>query len=111
MSFFFNVPKGQQRPADAVEIMPSDLMEFYDRVIKGWKPQMQIWALSKGKQILSTAAGVGGIYILSIYRKKLRLGHFGQATSYLPMAGFAILLTNVYHHVRAAGKVTFKRLK
>lgn len=86
-------------------------MEFYDRVIRGWKPQMQIWALSKGKQILSAAAGLGGIFILSIYRKKLRLGHFGQATSYIPIAAFPILLTSVYHHVRAAGKVTFERLK
>lgn len=99
MSFFFNVPKHEKRPNDAIEIPPQHLIEFFNRVVQGWRPSSDIWALAHGPSILGTSAALSGIYILSIFRKKLRLGAYGQMTSFMPIVGLPIIMSALLHRV------------
>lgn len=86
-----------KRPEGTKEVLASDLSRFYALVIDGWKPQNQIWALTKGHIILGAASAFSGIYINTIFRRKLRLAHYGQFSTYLPIAVLPTLMTAVFH--------------
>lgn len=84
-------------PKNAKELTAIQVSEFYDRVIKTWTPQSQIWALSKGPAVLGVVSAISGIYINSIFRRKLRLGVYGQFATYLPIAVLPTLMTVGLH--------------
>lgn len=48
---------------------------------------------------MSVLAAVGGIYINSHYRTKLRLGSYGRLSSYLPIVALPAITTSLIHSV------------
>lgn len=96
MSFIIFGEHGK-RPEGTKEILATDLTHFYDRVIDGWRPQSQIWALTKGPGILAAASALSGIHINTIFRRKLRLQHYGQLSTYLPIGVIPAMMTLSFH--------------
>lgn len=95
MSFIIHGEHGK-RPEGAKQISKGNLLEFYNRVIYGWDTPSDIWALSQGASILGAASAISGIYINTVFRRKLRLGNYGHFSTYLPIAVIPTVTTALY---------------
>lgn len=96
MSFVIQGEPGKP-PKNAKEITGSHLIQFYDRVIKTWKPSSEIWALTRGPVILGVGSALSGIFINSTFRRRLRLGYYGQFATYMPIAVLPTMMTVGFH--------------
>lgn len=106
MSFITYGEHGK-RPKDAKEISAAKLTEFYTRVIDTWEPSSQIWALVRGPTVLGVASAMSGIYINHIFRRKLRLGTFGQFSTYLPNAVIPTMMAIGFHKIVCSSYIYF----
>lgn len=55
------------------------------------------WALKHGHVLIGGLSAATGAYINSYYRKKLKLGNFGQLSSYLPIVVIPTIISMVAH--------------
>lgn len=56
------------------------------------------WALKYGNPILASGVVLSSTFTLSYYRKKLKLGNYGQLTLFLPIVLIPSLMNQVYHN-------------
>lgn len=96
-----------KRPKNAKEITAHNLAGFYDCVINTWEPPSQIWALTRGPAVLGVASAMSGIYINNIFRRKLRLGTYGQFSTYLPNAVIPTMMTIGFHKTVRSSYIYF----
>lgn len=57
------------------------------------------WSLKYGAGFLGALSGITGVFINHHYRGRLRLGSFGQFSTYLPIVALPAIVTTLYHKV------------
>uniref|UniRef100_A0A1B0DAZ8 Uncharacterized protein n=1 Tax=Phlebotomus papatasi TaxID=29031 RepID=A0A1B0DAZ8_PHLPP len=98
MDFFVKFKKPLEIREDD-ELTEDNILKLQYDIISKWKNDSETWFLTKGPPILGILGAVSGIYIHNHYRKKLKLGNFGRATSYLPIVVLPALVAPVVHKV------------
>ncbi|XP_055618026.1 uncharacterized protein LOC129763202 [Toxorhynchites rutilus septentrionalis] len=84
-------------PKDAVRISEKEALEYFSKIIDGWKNKSEIWALAYTPGILSGAAVCSSVYMNNYFRNKLKLGNYGRLTSYLPAVALPAIMGLVFH--------------
>lgn len=97
MSIFIKKERDTERPKDGILLRGEQVAGFYEVVVETWKPQSEIWALAHGPKILGVAGALSGLYGSIHFRRKLRLKHYGAATTYLPNLILPYLLAQSAH--------------
>ncbi|CAK9831635.1 hypothetical protein ANTRET_LOCUS8593 [Anthophora retusa] len=59
------------------EINDVEATKIQIQLIKEWEPKREVWPLRYGEYILGASAGLSGLIINSIFRKKLKVLHHG----------------------------------
>lgn len=80
-------------PEGAKELNSDQLLEFLGKAISTWEPYEDIWALRFGPGIIGAASAATGIWLNYTFRRKLRLGIYGQFTTYFPIAVLPTAMT------------------
>ncbi|CAK9798006.1 Transmembrane protein 126A [Anthophora plagiata] len=59
------------------EITDADAIQIQTTLMKEWEPKREVWSLRYGDFIVGANAGISGLIINSMFRKKLKLLHHG----------------------------------
>ncbi|CAK9815863.1 Transmembrane protein 126A [Anthophora quadrimaculata] len=59
------------------EINNTEAIRVQKNLIKEWEPKREVWPLRYGEYIMGITAGINGLIINSIFRKKLKVLHHG----------------------------------
>lgn len=84
-------------PGDAVILSENDALKYQLNILKNWKHSGDIWPIKYGSTILASFAAFAGIYMNNYYRMKLKLFHYGQVASYLPICIMPALTSYLLH--------------
>lgn len=84
-------------PKDAIIVNEEQALAYQWKVISGWGNRWDVWSLRYGPGILGAAAAATGIYVNNHYRRKLKLGNYGKASTYLPIVVIPAIFSVLSH--------------
>ncbi|XP_011197753.1 uncharacterized protein T126a [Bactrocera dorsalis] len=87
----------EEIPKDAVIISEEQALAYQWSVISGWENRWDVWSLRYGPGILGAMAAATGIYVNNHYRRKLKLGNYGKASTYLPIVVIPAMFSVLSH--------------
>lgn len=86
-------------PANAKIITKQEILSVYQKIFQTWNPKSEIRAITNGPVALGVSSALTGMYINNYFRRKLRLGLFGQFSSYLPIVIIPTIVTSMFHQM------------
>lgn len=86
-------------PENARIVTEPQIIEFYTKILTNWTPRREIWAINNGPVVLGASSAITSIYINNYFRRKLRLGLYGQFASYFPIIVIPTILTAAFHQM------------
>lgn len=95
----FKLAEDGKIPANARPITEDKILSFYRKLFDEWQPKRELWAINNGPVILGVSSALTGIYVSNYFRRKLRLGRYGQFASYFPIIILPTILTAAFHQI------------
>ncbi|XP_012269267.2 uncharacterized protein LOC105693728 [Athalia rosae] len=92
-------------PVDAVVISPEEALKYQTDLIREWPNLGEVSALRFGVVILSGIAAASGSYLNTHFRRKLKLGKIGFASTYLPIVALPAMAAAGIHKLKISHKV------
>ncbi|KAI9590278.1 hypothetical protein GQX74_008446 [Glossina fuscipes] len=80
-------------PKDAVIITEGQALAYQWKMISNWDKPGEVWSLRYSPPVLGSLAVFTSVFINNHYRTKLRLGTYGQFSTYLPIVIIPALLS------------------
>ena len=114
MAIYHTKEKGSI-PEHAVQLSREEVLIYHGKVVDGWRPKSETWGtvaivsawkliqlncrwfLKNGSIVLGIASSASSIFLNIHYRRKLRLGKFGQFSSYLPVVMMPSFISTAFH--------------
>ncbi|XP_020712599.1 uncharacterized protein LOC101459145 isoform X2 [Ceratitis capitata] len=84
-------------PKDAVIINEEEALAYQWNVISNWENRWDVWSLRYGPGILGAMSAATGIYVNNHYRRKVKLGSYGKASTYLPIVVIPAMFSVLTH--------------
>ncbi|KOX69922.1 hypothetical protein WN51_04435 [Melipona quadrifasciata] len=88
-----------------------DIVASRKKLISNWEPKREVWALKYGAALTAGIAGINGIVLNSIFRRKLKLRYNGLKFSMIFLSTGSAVLAYVSHETYVTEQIVLFRQK
>lgn len=95
----------EEIPEGAVRISSEDVFIYQMERLRKWKPQSEVWPLTKGAGACAASAVVSAVLTNNHFRRHFRLRHYGRASGYMIVVCMPTVVTFIIHSALVTRKV------
>ncbi|GAB0098790.1 uncharacterized protein DMENIID0001_145930 [Sergentomyia squamirostris] len=113
MDFFLKIQEKKKRKIheEDDDFSKEKILRLQYDIIDKWKDTSETFYLTKGPPNLGILGALSGIFVHNHYRKKLKLGTYGRATSYLPIVVLPAIVAPMVHKMVFQAKILLGEYK